>query len=790
MSKVASLEIEIAANVARLTEDFKRAKEEVGSSMHSIKSTVKESMHGVVESMEGVNKGIDKIVKSFSVMAEFAAAGVIGEKVMDLGKDFAETSETISRTAQMTGMTTTQVQELGFAAQATGANSESMTTAMRKFSTIIIQAENGSKTATAAFKNVGISQEEIKNSSPHELLMRVADAYSKSADDASKSASAQALFGRSGLDLIPTLNKGSQGIEELGNKAQQLGIVLDQSAIEKGEEAADKFKELSAASKGIGLQLGSSLIPAMTAVASAFIDSATNGGILQSAMSGLNSIIIFGTKVVVEMSNELHMFGNDIAAVAATIAHPTQAKSIWRAWSDDVDALQRKQDAFFASLDKQKPEASAAMGESEGGKKGHIGSDDGQRVSGRKKLHHRQQHSSMSQYTQQLEDEKVYYQQTHDLRAMSAEEEQQYWQNILNTENVSAGDRLAIERKLSTLQLQEMKKTAGERQKMAEEEIASEQSAALNVIAINKQKAEAQLKTGQITKAQMLQMNEEFENQKYQVEVQAEQKRIALLRNDPTSDPAALQKQLDQLKQIQQKHLLDMQTMQTQAATKTTSIWTEAFKPIQSAFDTTIKGVIIGTTTWHQGMRKILSSVLEEFLSMGIHMVTTWVANEATKTAATTTGVAARTAAEAGGVVTALTMEAGMFLKSIGNAAASAFAGVTAFLAPMLGPAAPAGAAVVSGLVLAAGAKIASSAGGDWNIPADRLNMVHKNETILPADKAKGLDDMIKGSAAGGGGAHHIHIHALDSKSVRDMFESHGSALVTALRKQVRGFAV
>ncbi len=521
MSKVASLEIEIAANVARLTEDFKRAKDEVSSSMHSIKSTVKESMTGVVDSMEGVNKGIDKIVKSFSVMAEFAAAGVIGDKVMDLGKDFAETAETISRTAQMTGMTTTQVQELGFAAQATGASSESMTTGMRKLSTMMVQAENGSKSAVAAFQNVGISQEEIKNSSPHDILLKVADAYSKSADDASKSANAQMLFGRSGLDLIPTLNQGSQGIAELGDKAQQLGIVLDQSAIAKGEEAAGKFKELSAVSKGISLQLGSELLPAMTAIAGAFVDSASQGGFLHNVMGGLNTIIIAATKVIVEISNELQMFGQDLAAVAATIAHPTQAKSIWSSWSEDVDALQKKQDAFFASLDENKPAAEAKLGAGE--KEGHVGHSTGraparahtgsQKTTGQK--------SSMSQYTQQLDDEKVYYQQTNDLRSMSAEQEQQYWQNILNTENVSAGDRIAIERKLSSLQLQEMKKTAGERQKMSEEEIASEQSAALNAIAIDKQKTEALLKTGQITKAQMLQKNEEFENQKYQIEVQA-----------------------------------------------------------------------------------------------------------------------------------------------------------------------------------------------------------------------------------------------------------------------------
>ena len=432
MSKVASLEIELAANVSRLTEDFKKAKEEVGSSMHEMKSTVKESMNGIVESMEGVNKKIDGILKSFSVMAEFAAGAAIGEKVLDLGKEFAETAEKISRTAQMTGMTTTQVQQLGFAAQATGASTESMTTGMRKLSTMMVQAENGSKSAVAAFQNVGISQDEIKNSSPHDILLKVADAYSKSADDASKSANAQQLFGRSGLDLIPTLNKGSAGLEELGDKAQQLGIVLDQSAIEKGEEAAGKFKELSAVSKSMSMQLGSEMLPALNALTGAFVDSATQGGVLHNAMSGLNTITIAATKFVVGLCNQLQLFGNDIAAVAATIAHPTQAKSIWSSWSDDVDALQKKQDAFFASLDEKKPEAEAKLGGGgEGGKEGHIGHSMGTGGTHTRHAaaHHKAPHqqSQMSQFDQQLQDAKVYYQQTNDLRQMSQAQEQQYW---------------------------------------------------------------------------------------------------------------------------------------------------------------------------------------------------------------------------------------------------------------------------------------------------------------------------------------------------------------------------
>jgi hypothetical protein len=46
---------------------------------------------------------------------------------------------------------------------------------------------------------------------------------------------------------------------------------------------------------------------------------------------------------------------------------------------------------------------------------------------------------------------------------------------------------------------------------------------------------------------------------------------------------------------------------------------------------------------------------------------------------------------------------------------------------------------------------IASSAGGDWQVKADGLRMVHFNETIIPAGPAQGLRNLIESGGAGGG---------------------------------------
>ena len=60
-----------------------------------------------------------------------------------------------------------------------------------------------------------------------DVLIQVSDAFAKSRDGAAKTAIAMQLFGRAGADLIPFLDQGSQNIDALTKKAQELGLVLN-----------------------------------------------------------------------------------------------------------------------------------------------------------------------------------------------------------------------------------------------------------------------------------------------------------------------------------------------------------------------------------------------------------------------------------------------------------------------------------------------------------------------------------------------------------------------------------
>jgi hypothetical protein len=234
-----------------------------------------------------------------------------------------------------------------------------------------------------------------------------------------------------------------------------------------------------------------------------------------------------------------------------------------------------------------------------------------------------------------------------------------------------------------------------------------------------------------------------------------------------------------------QKFQSDKQKLDLQAAQTSQRTWQSLMQPIQRAFDTSITGMILGTTSLQKAVAHIGQSILAEFVNLGVKMATNWIASELAMTTATEAGAAARTAAAGEGVAAGLAVKAANAIKSIVTDSAQAFSGIFAFLAPIMGPAAAGPAAAGEATVMAAASGIASAAGG-WMVPSDQLAMVHQNEMILPANISQGLQNMISANGGAGAGAVVVNVSAIDSQDVKRFFQSNGSLLVNAVNKAMR----
>jgi hypothetical protein len=111
----------------------------------------------------------------------------------------------------------------------------------------------------------------------------LADAFKNMADGPEKAADAVALLGRAGLNLIPFLNKGSDGIREFNAMVDEYGPNVTKNGIEKNEEWQKATEKLSLAWSSFTVTVAQDVLPMLSNLATAlanttkYVESSFNG---------------------------------------------------------------------------------------------------------------------------------------------------------------------------------------------------------------------------------------------------------------------------------------------------------------------------------------------------------------------------------------------------------------------------------------------------------------------------------------------------------------------------------
>ncbi len=230
------------------------------------------------------------------------------------------------------------------------------------------------------------------------------------------------------------------------------------------------------------------------------------------------------------------------------------------------------------------------------------------------------------------------------------------------------------------------------------------------------------------------------------------------------------------------------------AAGDVAKIWDQAGSQIEHTLMASFNRMIVSGGNFRQQMQRIAAQVQTALLTAIEKTVLSWITGENAKTAATVAGTAARSAAEEAAGSAGLASMALKAIKAIVNDASQTFAGIFAFLAPEMGPAAAGPAAAGEAMVMAAAGEIVSAAGGAWSLPGDMLVFAHQGESILPAHIADPMRDFFTSAAAGGradgaaGGDVNFHVYAMDSRDVMNFFKRNGATLARVLKGEQRNF--
>ena len=224
-------------------------------------ASIDKDKKGLLQTAEKIGAGFAAADKTMTVMGA-AIVGTFGAMI----KTTANAGDQIAKLSRKLGISTELLSGYKLAAELGGSSLEGFATGMRRLASNAVDADQGLVTSVRAFDALGISvkDNEGKMKDLEVLLLEVADRFSKMEDGTVKAALAQDLFGRSGLEMIPMLNEGREGMKRHREEAERLGMVFSREAAQACENFNDRMNELKKGLGGATKELTMQLMPAVT----------------------------------------------------------------------------------------------------------------------------------------------------------------------------------------------------------------------------------------------------------------------------------------------------------------------------------------------------------------------------------------------------------------------------------------------------------------------------------------------------------------------------------------------
>ena len=665
----------VEAATATWREKFQSMFASVGVAAKGMTTNVATQAKESTEKLEMMSGAISKMRSTMMLLGEVAMLGFIGDKFFELAKKTAEYGHELELTKQKTAMNTTALQGWGVAAEMSGGSAETLVRATRKISMEMVAAQEGSLKAQQAFTKLGIAQEELKGMKLEDVMLRVADSFKQHADGAEKAALAIQLFGRAGLNLIPVFNQGSEGIKAWLKAAKDMGAIMSEDDVKAAAAFEIQLKMLHVATDGLTHKLGVALMPALSGLVGAMADSTKQGGQLNDIFSLMPGAFNMVASVVSHIAEAFQILGRRIAATAAILVeflhgNFKNADRIKDEFNKDFEQITAASEKFRANLGKPIKMPKLQGEESEGKSKYDLAKPKDKSTTGAEE-------NRVKEWEDGLEKIKIA---NKSFYGEMLEEDRNYWQQILDSGNTTAAERLSIEHKifefdkqianekLSTTmtglrdqynlaqhgsleridiarnEAKEIAATYGTQSRQyaqslkeidhAMKEFSDEQdkeakAAALDRIGVIKtnglleldieaEKFKHKKEMGLISAEQEEATLVLLENKKYAIEMRALQDQLKLYQDDVKN----YEKTMTKIEEIAKKHELALVKIMKPPANE----WNQWLQPMEAAFNKVFSDLISGNKKMSDSLKQAWNSMVSSWAGVLLKMAQKWIA--------------------------------------------------------------------------------------------------------------------------------------------------------------------
>lgn len=260
----------MAGNV-RESKTILTAEDRSGGAFASIMANAQRA-HGSLMSMHGALAGL----AGGAIIGGFAA----------MVKQSLDYAESINKAAQKTGIAAEELSQLSYAAKLADVSNESLVKGFKGLSEMMVKASDATTIQSATMKALGVDMQ--GGLSP--ALDKIADQFAKLPDGAVKTALAVDLFGKAGMDMIPMLNGGSEGLRKMKDEADALGLTIGGKVAADAERFNDNLKAIATGAQRAGTSLITHLAAHLADVTEAMKLAQKEGNTLHAIWVGMGGV--------------------------------------------------------------------------------------------------------------------------------------------------------------------------------------------------------------------------------------------------------------------------------------------------------------------------------------------------------------------------------------------------------------------------------------------------------------------------------------------------------------------
>jgi len=216
------------------------------------------------KSSKNVSSFSEKIGK-IGKIATVAGAAVTGVFAAIILKT-AQAGDQFDKMSLRTGVAVEDLSALAYAADISGTDIGTLEKGLKSLTKVMDDASMGIGEGMEAFEllDIAVLDSEGNLRGTVDVLKEAALKISAIENPTKQAALAMDLFGaRAGPQLLPLLKAGEGGIEDLMNRAKELGITMSTEAATKAAEFTDRMTDLKGSLAGAGRTIGDTLIPAV-----------------------------------------------------------------------------------------------------------------------------------------------------------------------------------------------------------------------------------------------------------------------------------------------------------------------------------------------------------------------------------------------------------------------------------------------------------------------------------------------------------------------------------------------